>query len=156
MEIGGLPLHPLVVHGTVVLIPLTALLTAVFGVLPGWRWLTRWPTALMAVVATGIAWAAVLSGKALLESRPELGQLVETHQDRGQLLAWVMIPFALLALLSTWALGGRSALESGRGEWSPRVPVLSKVLPIVLVLAALVVIVLTVRTGDSGARAVWG
>ena len=45
MEIAGLPLHPLVVHAAVVLIPLTALLAVAFAVLPRWRWLVRWPTA---------------------------------------------------------------------------------------------------------------
>ena len=45
MQIAGLPLHPLVVHAAVVLIPLTALLTIGLAVLPRWRWLLRWPTA---------------------------------------------------------------------------------------------------------------
>ena len=45
---------------------------------------------------------------------------------------------------------------SGRGERISRGSLADKVLPVLLVLAAVVVLVQVVRTGDSGARAVWG
>lgn len=155
MEIDGLPLHPLVVHATVVLVPLSALLAVALGVLPRWRWLTRWPTAALAVVAAGLTWLSTQSGQALVESRPELAVLVEAHEERGELLANAMIPFALLVVLAAWSLAGSSALASGRGAQDSRLPVLDKVLPALLVLAAVGVLVLVVRVGDSGARAVW-
>ena len=52
MEIGGLPLHPLVVHGAVVFTPLAALALIVFAILPRYRYLTRWPAAILAVIAS--------------------------------------------------------------------------------------------------------
>ena len=62
MEIFGLPVHVLVVHGAVVLTPLAALATIAFAVLPKWRYLTRWPAVALAVAATCALWAARLSG----------------------------------------------------------------------------------------------
>jgi hypothetical protein len=156
MEIAGLPLHPLVVHATVMSVPLSAALAVLFAVLPRWRWLTRWPTAVLAVGALALSWLSTQSGEALVEARPELERLVEEHQERGELLANAMIAFALLVVLACWSLAGTSALASGRGAQESRLPALEKVLPPVLVLAALGVLVLIVLVGDSGARAVWG
>jgi hypothetical protein len=162
MEIGGLPLHALVVHATVVLIPLSALLVIAFAVLPGWRWLSRWPTAAAAVAVVVLALIAQQSGEALLEARPflldapPLAAQLETHEERGDLLFWLSIPFAVLVLFGTWSLGGTSALATGKGARESRISVADKVLPVVLVLAAVGIIVLTVLTGDAGARAVWG
>jgi uncharacterized membrane protein len=156
MEIAGLPLHPLVVHAAVVLIPLSAALAIAFAVLPRWRWLSRWPTAGLAVVAALVAWVARLSGGSLLDSRPELERLVAEHQDRGELLALVSLPYAVVVVLAAWSLQGTTALASGRGAQASRVPALEKVLPALVVLVALAVLVLVVLAGDSGSRAVWG
>ncbi len=155
MEIAGLPLHPLMVHATVVLVPLSALLAGVFAVLPRWRWLTRWPTAALTVLALGLSWLSTSSGEALAEARPSVERLIEEHQELGELLANSMVAFTALALLAAWSLAGTSALASGRGAQSSRLPVLEKVLPVLLVLGAIGVLVVVVLVGDSGARAVW-
>ena len=156
MEIAGLPLHPLVVHAAVTIIPLSALLAIAFVVLPRWRWLSRWPTAALAVAAVAVAWVARLSGASLLEARPELERLVAEHQSRGQLLSLVVIPFAVIVVLAAWSLAGTSALASGRGAQESRIPSLETVLAVLVVLASLAMLVLVVLTGDSGSRAVWG
>jgi hypothetical protein len=137
MEITGLPLHALVVHASVVLVPLTALLAIAFAVLPGWRWLSRWPSAVAAVVCVPLLFLTVKSGEALEEDR-HLEKLVTTHAARGHLLP------------------GPSGLASGKGAMVSRVSYADKVLPVLVVVAALVVLVQVVLTGDSGARAVWG
>ncbi|HEX6246416.1 MAG TPA: DUF2231 domain-containing protein [Nocardioidaceae bacterium] len=156
MEIAGLPLHPLLVHATVVMLPLSATATALLAVVPRWRWLTRWPAAVLGVLAPALAWLARTSGKALLDARPQLAQLVEEHEELGELLAWASIPYALVVLLGAWLLPGPSPLPNGRGGRPARSPVLERLLPVVLVLAAIPVLVLVVLAGDSGARAVWG
>jgi uncharacterized membrane protein len=156
MEVAGLPLHPLVVHATVVFVPLSAVASAVFALVPRWRWLLRWPTWLLAIGATLTAWVARLSGNALLADRPELRPLVRVHEQRGELLTLVVLGYLLLVLVGAWSLSGTSPLASGRGAREAQVPALEKVLPALVVLAALVVLVLVVLTGDSGSRAVWG
>lgn len=156
MEIGGLPLHPLVVHGAVVLTPLAAAVVVAFAVWPRHRWLTRWPAVLTTGLAVVSVWVARLSGTALLESRPELKALVQTHQQRGQLLSLLMIGLLVIVIVAAWSLGGPSALATGRGARESRVAALDTVLPVLLVVAALVVLVSVVLVGDSGSRAVWG
>ena len=60
--IVGLPFHALIVHAAVVLTPLAVLSALAFAVLPRWRYLTRWPTAVLAVGAFASVWASRLSG----------------------------------------------------------------------------------------------
>lgn len=156
MEIAGLPTHPLVVHATVVLVPLSALAALLLALVPRWRWLTRWPTAVLAVAATALAWLATWSGESLVEARPKLESLVEEHQELAELLAWSTLPFAAVVLVAAWSLAGSTALASGRGAQGSRMPALERLLPVLLVAGALGLLVLAVVTGDSGARAVWG
>lgn len=156
MEIAGLPLHPLVVHAAVVLTPLAALSAVVFGVVPKWRYLTRWPTALLAVGSLVVVWVARVSGRSLLTSRPELAPLVRTHQARGNQLSLLMILFAVVVVVAAWSLGGRSGLVSGAGARESRVAALERVLPVLVVVASVAVLVSVALTGDAGARALWG
>jgi hypothetical protein len=162
MEIAGLPLHPLVVHTAVTLVPLSALVSVAFVVVPRWRWLLRWPAGVLAVLAAIVAWVSRLSGSALLEDRPfllespQLREQIERHEQLGELLSLVSLPYALLVLLGAWSLAGTTALASGRGARESRLLGLEKVLPVLVVLASVGVLVLVVLVGDSGARAVWG
>jgi uncharacterized membrane protein len=156
MEFAGLPLHPLIVHAAVVLTPIAAALSIVFAVVPKWRYLSRWPAVLTTVAAFGAVWLSRLSGTSLLSQKPELRQLVHTHQVRGQQLSLLMILFLVVVLVAAWALSGTSGLISGRGAREAPSPALDRVLPPVVVVASLLVLVWVVLTGDAGARALWG
>lgn len=63
--INGLPMHPLVVHAAVVLLPVTALLAIVVALVP--RWSRSWGllVPILAFVSTGAAFLAKESGEAL-------------------------------------------------------------------------------------------
>jgi hypothetical protein len=156
MEIDGLPLHALVIHAAVVFVPLAALSAILFAALPKWRYLTRWPTAALTLIALGSVWMARISGMALATDR-QLIQLpaVQKHQDRGVQLSLLMILFTVVVAVAVWGLSGRSGFASGRGEQVARVATLDKVLPAVVILAALLVLVWVFLTGDAGTRAVW-
>jgi hypothetical protein len=156
MEIDGLPLHPLVVHAAVVLIPLTGVLGLALAVLPGWRWLSRWPTAAASVVSVGIAFLATRTGESLEASRPELRALVRVHAERGHRLFTCTVVLAVVVLVSAVLLPGTTALASGKGSAASRLVVADRVLPVLLVLVVVVVLVQVYLTGESGARAVWG
>ncbi|MCF6379976.1 hypothetical protein L2K70_20370 [Nocardioides KLBMP 9356] len=153
MELNGLPLHPLVVHAVVVLGPLAALTGLAYAFVPRWRWLLRWPLVALSVVTAVAAVVATQSGESLLEARPELEQLVEEHEERGELLRNVALGYAIVSLVAAWALGGVSALASGKGARETRfgVPVL-----VVLAIGAVALLVTLFLAGESGARAVWG
>lgn len=156
MEIAGLPFHALILHAAVVLAPLATMLAILFAVFPKWRYLTRWPTALMAVVALVTVWLSRISGHAFVEARPELGPLVREHQERGDLLSLLTILFTVVVAVAVWRLGGPSGFSSGRGAVASQAVVLERGLVVAVVLTSLVVLVWVFLTGDAGARAVWG
>jgi hypothetical protein len=155
MEINGLPLHPLVVHAVVVLAPLAALTGLAYVLVPRWRWLLRWPFVALALATALAAVLATASGESLLDSRPELEPLVEDHEDWGELLRTASLAYAAAAALAAWALGGPSALVSGRGARGTT-RVVGGVAAVLVTVGAAAVLVLVFLAGDSGARAVWG
>ena len=148
-----MPLHPLVVHAVVVLGPLAALTGLVYAAVPKWRWLLRWPLVVLAVVAAGASVLATQSGEALVESRPELAPIVEEHEESGELMRNVALGYAVLSALAAWALGGVSALASGKGARETRLGIPVAVL---LAVGAVALLVTAYLAGDSGAKAVWG
>jgi hypothetical protein len=144
MEIGGLPLHPLVIHAAVVFGPLAALCALTYALVGRWRDRLRWPMVALAVVATGSIVAAYLTGRNFLESRPALETLplVETHEARAGLLLWMALAFGAVSVVAGWLHARTGATQV--------------VLRTALAVAALAVLVQVVRTGDAGSRAVWG
>lgn len=160
--IGGLPLHPLVVHFVVVLIPVSVLGAVLTAVWPAVRRRFGW----LVVAAAGAGFAltpvATTSGD-FLESRIGTNPRIREHAELGDLLVW----WALALFLAVGALmvlhqraeragkaepgdGGGVATRTGRGT----------------TVAVLVAAVLTVgvgvgagvhtyRVGDAGARLVW-
>jgi hypothetical protein len=156
MEIAGLPFHALILHAAVVLAPLAALLAIAYALLPRWRYLTRWPTVVMAVVALVTVWMSRLSGQSLLDSRPELAPLVREHQERGELLSLLTILFTVVVVVAFWGLGGPSGFSSGSGARTMRSAAIDRGLSLAVVGASLLVLVWVFLTGDAGARAVWG
>lgn len=162
MEIDGLPLHPLVVHAVVVLVPLTCLLAVAFALLPAWRWLTRWVVVALAVGGAATSFVATRSGQSLSSGKqletapPHLRALIEAHAEHGNRLALFTLGLAVLVLVCALLLPGPSGLVSGRGAVASRFAVADRVLPIVLLVAVVVVLVQVYLTGESGARSVWG
>jgi hypothetical protein len=155
MEINGLPLHFLVVHVVVVLGPLAGLTGLVYALVPKWRWLLRWPLVVLGVVVAITAVVAARAGEAFLDTRPELAPIVEEHQEWGELLRGVSLVFVAVAVLAAWALGGPSALVSGRGARESK-GALGWIALALLVTGSAGVLALVFLAGESGSRAVWG
>ena len=154
MTINGIPLHPLVVHAAVVLVPLAALFAGAYAVLPRRRWQTRTPAAVLAVVAAGAVQLAAMTGDSLKQTLHEDTSLIQTHEHWAGLLqaaAWVL---AGLMVIAWWALPHENPLPDK--DHRQGVTVLAKPLMLLLPAAAVTVLVLVVLTGDAGARAVWG
>src|SRR4051794_14602193 len=85
-SIGGLPLHPLVIHGVVLAVPLGLLLAALFAYPRTRRW-ARWPLGVVAVGTMAVTFVAKESGQALesslhvdLGAQP-LGPLLVKHSE---------------------------------------------------------------------------
>lgn len=157
MDINGIPLHPLVVHAVVVFVPLAAVSGILFALVPRWRWLLRWPTLVLALASVVLLRVAVMTGTSLNNQRKFTGPLaarIATHQTWGHRLEWAVWVFAVVAVFAFWVLPHVTPLAGRRDRVSPR-PSLVMLATVLLPLTAVVVLVLTVITGDAGARAVW-
>ena len=132
--------------------PLAALLGLMF-VVPRFRDWARWALAVVAVGTFAASIVAKESGEALqrmLNITPdsgEAGQLIAKHSMLADQLVWVLLGYAVLAVLN--------ALVVTRAGRAGTVRAVDRVLPALLVLGAVVVLVWCYRTGDAGARAVW-
>ncbi len=159
MEINGLPAHNLIIHLTVVFIPLAALFSAVYAAVPRWRWATRWPMLVSSMVALVSVIYAWFSGRHLRDERLAAGLdavRFQSHQERADILLWVTVVFVALVLFAAWALGGPSALVSGRGARGNHAPVIEWTAISGLLILAVLLITMTVYTGEAGARLAHG
>ncbi len=152
---GDLPLHVLVIHAAVVLLPAAAVAAIVFAVVPKWRWLLRWPVLLLGLGSLVVAFVARQSGKAFVSAKPQLGQLVREHENRGDLLFYYSIAFAVVCIAAFLLLTGASPLASGKGAKTGTKRPLELVVSAALVVMSALIVWQTIRTGDAGARAVW-
>lgn len=141
-EVFGLPLHPLVVHAAVVLIPLAALGLVLMAI--GQKQSKRFGPLVVAVAlaAAGSAFLAMASGRDLAE---RYGYGEQQHFDLGGWMPWVgLVLFANCLLL--WLVDLRSPSRGLPGT----------VLSIAGFVVAAVATGLTIWTGHLGAELVWG
>lgn len=152
--ITGLPVHALVVHAVVVLVPLAVIGTIAIAIVPRWSRRYGWLVVLCSAMATGAAFVAKQSGEALASR-------VGTPQDHfavARWLPWVVLALFVSDLLLWWwdraVLGGSG---NGRGDGRARLrrSAGGTFMAVVAVLVSLVALGWVVRTGDTGARAVW-
>lgn len=150
--IFGLPVHPLVVHATVVVVPVAAVLVGLAALWPRFRSRAGVIPFAVSLLALALVPLTVQSGKSL-KDRVEPTALVERHGDLGDgLLPWVVVlTVAAAALL--WLRRRESATpEPGRratGRWLLAAAV---VVALVGVVGSSVQII---RIGHSGAEAAW-
>ena len=90
--INGLPIHPLVVHGVVVLLPLAILGTIAIAARPAWR--TRYGHLVVAAaaLATALIPVATSSGESLEKHVGDPGK----HAELGDQLIWFALPLLVL------------------------------------------------------------
>ncbi|MDT7614264.1 MAG: hypothetical protein QOF00_1711 [Pseudonocardiales bacterium] len=163
--IGALPVHVLVVHAVVVLVPLSVLGAIVVSLWPAARRRYGWLVVGVAVVATACIPIATSSGEGL-EHRLPRTPLLEVHTHLGdQLLVFVagMLVF-LVAFMVIHQRAGRLGRREGPGTMTgPAAPprlagpmrIVAGVLAALTVVLAVVSAVQVYRIGDSGATAAW-
>lgn len=156
-NVAGLPLHPLVVHAVVVLVPLAVLGAVVIALSPAAR--RRYGTLVAGVtaVATLAVPIATESGENLEHVLP-LSPAIATHAHLGdELLPFVAV--LLVAVLALLLVDRRERRADGPGAVVRasvrRYRLLGAALAAVVVVTAGASAVQVVRVGDSGARAVW-
>ena len=175
-SILGLPAHPLLVHGVVVLLPLAVLAALVYALVPHWR--DRFYPLIVAVVPLAMVFVVLAggSGEALQANVPRSHWIHDHAQAAGTLnvLAWVFTVTFLLLVALDWRArrggggsrgSGQRAIVSGggAGESALKIAPGAAVAPRVLTLplrVLLVAIALGVGfqiavVGHTGAQAVW-
>ncbi len=167
-EINGLPLHPLVVHAVVVLVPLAALIAVLFLV-PRFRRSLRWPMVVLALVALASTFVARQSGLNLKNSVyiPDEGPIldaVQRHQHLANQLWYLVIAFAIVVLIAAYVLRpddeigpfpARRGDPDGEAGETTLDTVIRTVVAALVIVGAVAVTVQTVRAGEQGSRAVW-
>lgn len=150
-DVNGLPLHPLAVHATVVLVPLTALLAVLF-VIPRFRSWARVPLLLVSLASVVSVFVSKQSGESfeerlgLRDASNPVAAAVRVHAERADLLLVIMVIFAVIAVVA-FLVSRPSTSYTG---------VVSVLMSVLLVLGAGAIAFQTYRVGESGAKAVWG
>ena len=174
-EINGLPLHPLVVHAVVVLVPLTALIAVLFLV-PRFRRSLRWPLVVLALVSLASTFVARQSGlnlKKVLVPPPPPGteaapnpllDAIDRHQHLANQLWYIVIAFVIVVLIAAYVLRpddelgpfpGRLGDPDDEEGATTLDSVIRAVVAALVIVGAVAVVVQTVRTGEQGSKAVW-
>ncbi len=160
--LNGLPLHPLVVHATVVLVPLAVLGAIVAVVWPAAR--RRYGSLVAVVALLGAVFAVVAeqTGEGLQHSLPG-SATIAAHAALGDTLK--LLVGALFVVFGAFLVIHRRAAHAGRreGPGTTSAPamtggtrVAAGILAVLTVVVALLTAVQVYRIGDSGAQAVWG
>ena len=147
--IMGLPLHPLVVHATEVIVPSAALVVALAALWPRFRRWARFLPVGVAAVALVLVPISTDSGEALKERVKETS-LVQTHADMAEaLVPWVFVLFLVAVFLLWWNWNESEATVPRAPGW------VALALAVTAVLASTGTVVQAVRIGHSGANATW-
>ena len=142
--LAGLPLHPLLVHSAVVLVPLVAIGALVMSYLPSFSRRHGKLILILALVAQVSVFLAKMSGEAFSEI---LKKDVDKHAELGEIAPFVTIPMVALIYLR-WRMD-----RAGSSTGSVAIRRLTSVALVIASLASLVMIFLV---GHSGASSVWG
>lgn len=140
----GLPVHPLVVHAAVVLVPLVAISALAMSYWPSFSRKYGKPILILAVVAQLSLFLAKSSGEPFEE---RLGKEVERHAEFGETAPLTFIPLLVL-LFIRWRMD-----RSGATVGSARV---RRLVSVLLAAASILALVYIYLTGHSGAESVWG
>lgn len=140
----GLPVHVLVVHATVIVVPVAAVLLIASVVVPRLRvWAGPLPL-LLAIGALALVPLTTKSGENL-ERAIGSNQAINEHAAYGEMLIWWVLGLVAVAGVSyAMRLGGRTP-----HRW------LTVAVAVAGVLVGVGTLVQVVLTGHSGADAVW-
>ncbi len=151
-QINGLPVHALVLHAAVIFVPLLALGAIAYALVALWRPKIAWTLAALAVVAPLSTLVAKLSGSKLYDRLVANGvkgkdlQLLDDHMEFGDRTFAFALALGIVSLVVV-------VLNWRRPGTLPRIADLG--LAVVLIALAVISAYYVVRTGDSGATAVW-
>lgn len=144
--VQGLPVHALVVHGVVVLLPLAALGLIAIAVRPSWRKTYAPLVAILATAGFALVPVATKSGEKL-EDRINAGGVVaeqiKDHEDMARLVIW--------PTLAMWVLAVVMLVMTRQGRTGRQMTVVA----VFSVLAGAAAATVVALAGHLGSTAVW-
>lgn len=151
-QINGLPVHVLVLHAAVVFVPLLALGAIVYALVGRWRPKIGWAVLLLGIVAPICTFVAKESGEKLYDRlAPHMSaggkKLLDEHMSFGGSTFWWTLALGVVSIVTVVLTSRPKSTLPKVAQW-----VLSAAMVVLAVLAGYYVY----RTGDSGAKAVWG
>ena len=142
--VAGLPLHPLVIHVSVILIPLVAIGGLVMSYLPSFSRRFGMAIFLLALVGQGSLFLSKITGQALTNiMEKDMGR----HADLGEIAPFVTLPMTLLLYI-------RFRLDKSGTSFGT--VLLRRLTSLALIVASLASLVVIFLVGHSGASSVWG
>ncbi|WP_033337470.1 DUF2231 domain-containing protein [Catenuloplanes japonicus] len=151
----GIPAHPLMVHAAVVFVPLLAVLAIVYAFVPFTRAHTRWVLGLLAIGAPVSALLAKLTGDAFYARLDTQGRISEgyyarlnQHSDLGTTTLWASIALGVITLALVWFVRPKDGFQASNR-------LLGILMGVLALGAAGATLYYVIRTGDTGAKAVW-
>lgn len=157
-SISGIPLHPLIVHVPVVMVPLAFLFAALALLRPSWRsWALPLVAVFSAVSLVGVQ-LAMQSGEGLEEILDEESALIERHSQLAEQARPLVFAFFLFALAAAVIYHLVARADAAGTPESGRTPLLRKLVVPVMALSVLtgaLSLTWVYRTGHTGAESVW-
>ena len=142
-SINGVPIHALIVHVAIVLIPLSAIGAILIAARPKALRLFGAAT----VIGAAVGAVATVTSKTSGQNLSQRVGWPQEHVDYGNIFPIAAVAFLLL-LVVFWLIARGVPLNRNRPLWL-------KVFGAALILAAIGITYLTVLTGFSGASATW-
>jgi hypothetical protein len=143
ITVGGIPLHPLIVHAVVILVPLTALGAVLMAVMPKFSRRFGPLVALGAFVSVGSAVLAKEAGEQLARVKP----VTANHLRWGdQAPLWVGL-FGLVVIVFWFFDRGIPA--------NRKRPVWLRIVSVGVIVLSVIATLFVLAAGHSGAEAVW-
>ena len=151
-QINGLPVHVLVLHAAVVFVPLLALGAIVYALVGPWRPKIGWAVLLLGIVAPICTFVAKESGEKLYDRlAPNMSAngkvILDDHMHFGTMTFWFTLALGLVSIVMVVLTRREKNSTPKAVQW---------VLAAAMVVLALIAGYYVYRTGDSGAKAVWG
>lgn len=149
MTVFGLPLHPLIVHATVVIVPTAAIAVLLATLWPRFgRWVSWGPLAVSALAVILVP-ITTSSGESLQHALPS-SNLIEAHTR----IADGLTPWVIILLVGAAGVFW-PRIAALRPTWPDFPRWLTLVVMLVVAVGAVGTLVEVVRIGHSGATAAW-
>jgi hypothetical protein len=149
----GVPAHPLLIHATVVFVPLLIVGAVVYALWPRVRARIDWAVAGLAIVAPLSAWFSRVSGEHLRQrlidrrlASPQILAKIAQHESFGDKTLWWALALAVIALVM---------IGHTRARRGPVPTPLRVAFAVVTLVAAGFAAYYVFKTGDTGAHIVW-